>query len=97
MYPYQLSKALAEQRINDKVAAASRHRMTAAPTTKPTSGIDSSTRVKGLLGRLQAVLAVFAVFSDRREAGSGLATRSSRTGAPAVTSGSGAGPMGCVV
>jgi hypothetical protein len=94
MYPYQLSKALAEQRINDKVAAASRHRMTTAPTTKPTSGIDSSTRVKGLLGRLQAV---FAVFSARHEASAGLASSHSRTGAPAVTSGSGAGPMGCVV
>jgi hypothetical protein len=89
MYPYQLSKVLADQRINDRVAAVERHRMIARATVRSTATATASTRLRTLMRQM---LAAFHA-GHRATPGS---TRTSRGGSPAVRSGSGAGPMGCV-
>lgn len=93
MYPYQLSKALADQRINDRVAAADRHRMIARATARSSA---TATATAGASTRLRTLLRqVSAPFHADRRASAG-STRTSGGTSPAVTSGSGAGPMGCV-
>jgi hypothetical protein len=89
MYPYQLSKVLADQRINDRVAAADRHQMIARATARSTATAETSTRLRTLMRQ------VLAPFQAGHRASAGL-TRTSGGGSPAVTSGSEAGPMGCV-
>jgi hypothetical protein len=98
MYPYQLSKVLADQRINDRVAAADHHRMIARATARSTAtatGSATATATAGASTRLRTLMRqVLAPFHAGHRASAGL-TRTSGGGSPAATSGSGAGPMGC--
>jgi hypothetical protein len=89
MYPYQLSKVLADQRIRDRVAAAERHRLVAAAGHRATD-------TTGLSPRYQQVTRwVLARFHARGGASVRATTTSAHGGAATVTSASGAGPIGC--
>jgi len=79
MLPYQIYKALTDERTRAVVAAAERHRLLAAGRYSSTDTNESSSRFKDVTARTVALLQV------RRGAG----VRST------VTSVSGAGPMGC--
>ena len=89
MYPYQLSKALADERIHDMVTRTERHGRTAArdEAAKPaTASLPLSGVVAHLLGRLHVPSAPSAA-RDVRTPARDTSTR---------TSPSTAGPMGCV-
>ena len=79
MLPYQIYKALTDERTREVVAAAERHRLLAEARYNSTDTIEPSSRFKDVTARTVALLQV------RRGAGAG----------STVTSTSGAGPMGC--
>ena len=89
MFPYQLSKVMADQRIGDRSAAAERHSLIAAATQRSTGRTGLSTRLTGLMRQM------LAPFRASQGTGARSTGTSARAGAPAVTSGSGAGPIGC--
>ena len=81
MYPYQLSKVLADQRIHDLLAAADRHNMSAAANRRRTL-TERSSRFKTLTARMRMTIAQ--LHGPRR-----IRARST------ASSISNAGPMGC--
>jgi hypothetical protein len=89
MFPYQLSKVMADQRISDWIAAAERHSLIAAATQRSTGRTGLSTRLTGLMRQM------LAPFRASQGTGARSTGTSARAGAPAVTSRSGAGPIGC--
>jgi hypothetical protein len=89
MFPYQLSKVMADQRIGDRIATAERHSLIAAATRRSAGTTGSSTRLTGLMGQM------LAPFRASHGTGARPTGTSARVGAPAVTSRSGAGPIGC--
>ncbi len=84
MYPYQLSKVLADQRIHDMVAAAERHNMAVAARRHDQVLTEQPSRLKVLTAQIRRTTAL--LFA-RRSAGA----RST------ATIMSDAGPMGCSV
>ena len=81
MYPYQLSKVLADQRIHDMLAAADRHNMSAAANRRRTL-TERSSRFKILTAQVRMTIAQ--LYGPRR-----IRARST------TSSISDAGPMGC--
>jgi len=89
MYPYQLSKVLADQRIHDMVAAGERHRLVAA-AQRPHRGLTQSpSRLKDVISQMVTLLHV------RASARAHSSVTSTRAGGTTMTSASGAGPVGC--
>jgi hypothetical protein len=82
MYPYQLSKVLADQHIRDLLTAAERHELRAAARRQGTTLAEPASRFKVLTAQIARTMAQLV---GRREA----------RVRPTMTSLSDAGPMGC--
>lgn len=89
MVPYQIYKALADQRIHDRVAGAERHARLAAATRDSSDATRLSTRVEVVTSRIMAQ------FHVRRSANASSMATHAHANVPTMTSGSGAGPIGC--
>jgi hypothetical protein len=89
MFPYQLSKVTADQRIGDRIASAQRHSLIAAATQRSAGTTGLSTHLTGLMRQM------LALFRASQGTGARSTGTSAHAGAPAVTSRSGAGPIGC--
>ena len=84
MYPYQLSRLLAEQRIHDMVAAAERHDRIATARRHRRNQTAGLSRVNGVTAPIRWM---FAQLTSARSVGPH----------PTVKSMTDAGPMGCSV
>jgi sulfur carrier protein ThiS len=82
MYPYQLSKVLADQRIHDMVAAAERNNMTVAARRHHQGLVEQPSRLTVLTAQIRRTAA--RLFGRRRAGARATATFVSD-----------AGPMGC--
>jgi len=83
MYPYQLSKVLADQRIHDMVAAAERHNMAVAARRQHRNLAGQPPRLKALIPQIRQTTAVL------------FGRRSAPASSTTTTLMSDAGPMGC--
>lgn len=98
MLPYQIYQALSEERTRELVATAKRHQLVAgakrhelvaAATYDSRDAAESSSRLKGLTTRIVGLL------DGSRGARARSTVTSARGGGSTMTSGSGAGPIGC--
>lgn len=89
MLPYQIYQALSEERTRELVAAAKRHKPVAANRYDSSDAPESSSHLKGLTARLAGLL------NGSRGARARSTVTSTRGGGSTMTSGSGAGPIGC--
>ncbi len=83
MYPYQLSKVLADQHIHDMVTAAERHNMAIAARRQHLKLAEQPPRLKALIAQIRARTALI------------FGRRSTPARSTTNTLMSDAGPMGC--
>jgi hypothetical protein len=85
MYPYQLSKVLADQRIHDMLVAAERHELMGPARSRRGRLTELSSRRRVVTAQIARMTAIL---NGRRAARAAIADAT-------MTSPSGAGPMGC--